>query len=261
MYDGKLVKCVKEDSIAILTLSDPKGLNFVSWNMLLEIEKVQDLIDADKSIRVVVIKAAGEHFSAGIDLKELYHDVDSRFIMDQLVWLQRVYGRWQELPMPVIASIHGLCYGAATEMILGCDIRIAADNSRFSIPEVRFGLSPDQGGTTRLTKLVGVGQAKRMIMGCEELDAVEAKSIGLVEIMVELDKLDERTMKMANKMANLPPVALRFAKKGINLASESSVGAGLLFEQAQSTYCCGTEDQNEALAAFFEKRKPVFKGK
>ena len=98
-----------------------------------------------------------------------------------LVWLQKLYSFWQELPIPVIAAVHGFCYGSATELILGCDIRIAADNAKFSIPEVRFGLSPDMGGTTRLTHLVGMGQAKRLIMGCEEIDAEEALRIGLIE--------------------------------------------------------------------------------
>lgn len=165
------------------------------------------------------------------------------------------------MPIPVIASVHGLCYGSAMELILGCDIRIASRDARFSIPEVRFGLSPDMGGTVRLTRLVGVGQAKRLIIGCDEITAEEAFQIGLIEILVDREELEEKTMKMARRIANLPPVAVRFAKKGINVADESSVAAGLLFEQAQSTFCCGTEDQNEGIDAFFEKRKPVFKGR
>lgn len=249
----------KEDSIGIITLSHPETLNAVNWELLEELEEVQKLIEQESSIRAVVINANGEHFSAGIDLKML-RQVNSQFILDKLQWLQNVYSRWQEWPIPVIAAIHGLCYGSAVELILGCDIRIAAEDTRLSIPEVRFALSPDMGGTTRLTKLVGTGQAKRLIMGCEEIDAAEASRIGLVEIVVPRDQLMERTLKLAKKMASLPPAAMRFAKKGINLAAESSVAAGLLFEQAQSAFCCDTEDLNEAIDAFFEKRKPEFKG-
>ncbi|NLB88791.1 MAG: enoyl-CoA hydratase/isomerase family protein, partial [Syntrophomonadaceae bacterium] len=208
----------------------------------------------------VIINANEDHFSAGVDLKFL-RTVNSEFIMDNLDWLQRLYGRWQEMPIPVIAAVHGLCYGSATELILGCDIRIAAKDARISIPEVRFGLSPDMGGTVRLTQLVGMGQAKRLILGCEEVGADEAFAIGLVEIVVEREQLMERAMKLAKRIASMPPAAVRFAKRGINLANESSVMAGLLYEQAQSTYCCGTEDQNEAIDSFFEKRKPVFKNK
>ncbi len=249
-----------EDQLGILTLCNAKGFNLVDEKFLLELAEIQEIIDADKSLRVLLINAEGDHFSAGVDLNFLL-PVTSQYIMDKLVWLQRLYSRWQELPIPVIAAIQGLCYGSAMEFILGCDIRIAAQNARFAIPEVRFGLSPDMGGTTRLTQLVGMGQAKRLIMGCDEIDANEALRIGLVEIVAENEQLQERAIKMARRMVNLPPIALRFAKKGINLANESSAAAGLLFEQAQSTFCCGTEDQKEGIRAFLEKRKPVYTGK
>lgn len=260
MSYGEFLSYKKDGKVGIITLDNAKGFNLVGQGFLKELEQIQEEIDADKTLGAVVINADGEHFSAGVDLSFL-QNVNSHFIMDTLVWLQRLYSRWQELPIPVVAAVQGLCYGSAMELILGCDIRIAADNARFSIPEVRFGLSPDMGGTTRLTHLVGVGQAKRLIMGCEEVDAEEALRIGLVEIVAPKDELNDRAIKLAKRMANQPPAAIRFAKKGINLAGESSVAAGLLFEQAQSTYCCGTEDQKEGIAAFFEKRKPVFHNK
>lgn len=249
----------KENGVATITLNHPETFNAVNQALINELEKVQLLIEQDKTIRAVIINANGEHFSAGIDLKML-RQANSQQIMDHLAWLQQVYGRWQEWPIPVIAAVQGLCYGSGVELILGCDIRIASDDARLSIPEVRFALAPDMGGTTRLTKLVGAGQAKRLIMGCEEIGADEALRMGLVEIVVPRDQLMERALKLARKMASLPPVGLRFAKKGINVASESSVAAGLLFEQAQSTFCCGTADLKEAIDAFFEKRKPEFKG-
>lgn len=260
MSTGKALLYTKEDSIVILTLNRPESFNLVGQDFLRELSQAQDEIEKDKSVRAVIINANGDHFSAGVDLKFL-RTVNSEFIMDNLDWLQRLYGRWQEMPIPVIAAVHGLCYGSATELILGCDIRIAAKDARISIPEVRFGLSPDMGGTVRLTQLVGMGQAKRLILGCEEIDADEAYAIGLVEIVVEREKLMERAMKLAKRIAGMPPAAVRFAKRGINLANESSVMAGLLYEQAQSTYCCGTEDQNEAIDSFFEKRKPEFKNR
>lgn len=250
----------RDGAVAIVTLNQPDKLNVVNEEFLRQLEDIQNAIDADTSIRAVVINANGEHFSAGIDLK-LLQQVSSQFVLDKLVWLQRLYSRWQDMPVPVIAAIQGVCYGSGVELILGCDIRIASEDARLSIPEVAFGLSPDMGGTTRLTQLVGMGQAKRLILGCDVIDSQEALRIGLVEIVVPKEQLNERALKMAHKMAGLPPVAVRFAKKGINLANESSVAAGLLFEQAQSAFCCGTEDQNEAISAFFEKRRGVFYGK
>lgn len=261
MSYGKYFNYAKEDNIGIVTLCNPKGFNLVAGEPFFkELYEIQEIIAADKTLLAIVINAEGEHFSAGVDLNFLL-PATSQWIMENLPWLQRLYGRWQELPIPVIAAVQGICYGSATELILGCDIRIAADNARFSIPEVRFGLAPDMGGTTRLTHLVGIGQAKRLIMGCDEIDAEEALRIGLVEIMVPKEELNSRAMKMAQKMAALPPAAMRFAKKGINLANESSVAASLLYEEVQSTYCCGTEDQKEGIRAFFEKRKPEFHNK
>lgn len=260
MSTNKALKYTKEDAIGIITFDKAESYNLVGPDVLYELEAIQKEIEKDKSLRAVVINANGDHFSAGVDLNFL-RTVNSNFIMENLTWLQSLYSKWQELPMPVIAAIQGLCYGSATELILGCDIRIASKDARISIPEVRFGLSPDMGGTVRLTQLVGMGQAKRLIIGCEEVGAEEAFAIGLVEVVVEREELMERTMKLAKRISYMPPAAVRFAKKGINLANESSVSAGLLFEQAQSTYCCGTEDQNEAIDAFFEKRRPVFKDK
>ncbi len=250
----------REDSVGIVTLNRPEALNTVNPELLEALEEIQQYIEKDKSIRSVVINANGDHFSAGIDLKML-RLASSEYVLENLTWLQKLYSRWQEWPIPVIAAIHGICYGSGVELILGCDIRIAAEDSRLAIPEVRFALSPDMGGTTRLTKLVGSGQAKRLIIGCEEIDAAEALRIGLVEIVVPREKLMERALKLAHKMVSLPPAAINFAKKGINLADESSVAAGLLFEQAQSTFCCGTEDLKEAIDAFMEKRNPQFRGR
>ena len=146
-------------------------------------------------------------------------------------------------------------------MILACDIRVAADNARFRLPEVSLGLAPDMGGTTRLTKLVGIGQAKRLIMANDEINAQEALRIGLVEFVVEGKDLDAKVMELAKRMAGMAPIAMRWAKRGINLASESSTTAGLMFEQAQSICCFMTEDIQEGISAVVSKRKPEFKGR
>ncbi len=252
------VKLEKQEYIGIVTVKDASGLNLFNEEVVRGFARVQDEIDDDKSLRAVVVRSGCDHFSAGVDLAFL-KTVTPRFIKDNLTFLQRTFGRWQDLQMPVIVGIKGLCYGAGMEMILGCDLRIAAEGARFAMPEVRLGLTADQGGTTRLTKLVGLGQAKRIILACDEVDAQEALRIGLVEYLVKPEELDERLMKLAKRISNMPPAAVRFGKKGVNLAHENSTYAGLLFEQAQSTYCFGSEDLAEAVNAFIEKRKPVYK--
>ncbi|PKN68966.1 MAG: enoyl-CoA hydratase [Deltaproteobacteria bacterium HGW-Deltaproteobacteria-12] len=247
-------------AVAVITLNNPRKMNVLTWELLEDMEKIQTAIENDVTIKAVVIKGEGKHFSTGVNLDTL-KATDAQFMLQKLDWIQRVWSRWQELPVPVIAAIHGACIGGALELALALDIRIAADNAFFRLPEVGFGVSPDMGGTTRLTKLVGPGQAKRIILGNEEITAEEALRIGLVEIVVPAGNLEERALNLAKKMSEMPPLGMRWAKKGINLAAESSVRSGLLFEQAQSICCFMTEDLQEGLRAFTEKRKPVFKGK
>lgn len=260
MNEFKFYRLEFNGPIATVTLNRPDRLNTLGAEPWKEVHLVQDAIEANRDVRVVIIKADGPHFSAGIDLNDLLA-VDAQFVIDNINWLQRCYTRWQEMNPVVIAAVHGVCYGAAFEMITACDIRVAADNARFSIPEVRFGLSPDMGGSQRLPRLVGLGQAKRLILACEEIDAREAKEIGLVEIVVPLEELYPRVDKLARRIIEKPPWAVRFGKKAINASQDSSLAGGLLLEQIQSTFCCNTQDQNEAVQAFFEKRQPVFQDK
>lgn len=250
---------IRKSGVAVLSLNRPDKWNAVNLDLLSNLENIQDQIIADQTIKAVLIMANGKHFSVGMDLESL-KEFDYQFILSKIAWLQYVYSRWQQMPIPVIAAVQGYCIGSGVEMVLGCDIRIAANNARFKVPEVSLGLAPDMGGTTRLTKLIGIGQAKRMIMGCEEISAEEASKIGLVEILVSEEELVSRAISLAEKMSTYPPIALRWAKNGINLAQENSTAAALLFEQAQSAACFASDDLKEAITAFVEKRKPVFKG-
>lgn len=260
MSYGQLIKFERQGKVGIITLDNVKKLNVIGDEFFNELEDIQHEISLDKDLRALAIAANGDNFSAGIDLKFL-NSASPEMAKTGLTRLQNLYSFWQELPMPVVTGIQGVCYGSGVELILSCDIRIAADNAKFALPEVSFGLSPDMGGTTRLAKLIGVGQAKRMILTCEVVEATEALNIGLVEKVVPLKQLREYTVGLAKKMSYYPPSSMRFAKKGINVAQESSLAAGLLFEQVQSIYCCGTEDLKEATAAFLEKRRPNFIGK
>lgn len=246
--------------VAYITLCDPRGLNLENLEMAQLLAEKQEEISRNNQIRAVVLRSSVTNFSAGADLAFL-KEVNPRFLKDNLTFLQRTFSRFQELPIPVICAINGLCYGGGLELALSCDLRIAADNAKFAMPEVKFGFTADQTGTTRLTKLVGTGQAKKIILLCDEFDAAEAYRIGLVEYLVKPEELEAKAAKLAGRIAALPPSGVRFGKLGVNVAAEGNTYAGLMFEQAQSIYCFGTEDKEEAVNAFIEKRKGVFNDK
>lgn len=260
MSNKKLIRFEKQDKYGVITLDNPAKMNIIGDDFLNELAEIQHEIVVTEGLRALAIVANGDNFSAGIDLKFL-HEVSSEKVKTSLTRLQGIYSFWQDLSIPVVIGVQGFCFGSAVELMLGCDIRVAAENLKLSIPEVKFGLAPDMGGTTRLTKLVGPGHAKRLILTCEEIGAQDALSIGLVEKVVPAEELKKYTIGLVRKMSYFPPSSVAFAKKGINVAQESSIAASLLFEQAQSTYCCGTEDLKEAISAFFEKRQPSFEGK
>nr|WP_282432559.1 enoyl-CoA hydratase-related protein [Desulfitobacterium dichloroeliminans] len=138
---------------------------------------------------------------------------------------------------------------------------MASSSSSFSINEVRIGLNPDMGGTQRLTRTVGPSQAKRLIFTAEKINAQEAARIGLVDIVTPPEDLMAEAMKMAVKIARMPPYAIRFAKKAINLAVDAPLEVGLMYEEAGSIFCMGTEDKKEAVASILEKREPEFHGR
>ncbi|MFZ5633445.1 MAG: enoyl-CoA hydratase/isomerase family protein [Bacillota bacterium] len=250
----------KKGHVAVVTLNRPQAFNCLNEEMWSEMSLVQDQIENDDDVRAVVIRAAGDKFSAGIDIS-LLGKIDSQYILKNLLKMQNLYTRWENMAAPVICAVNGLCFGAGTELALACDIRIASKDAVFAMQEVNFGLSPDMGGSQRLTRLVGPSQAKRIILACEKVNAGEALRIGLVDKLCENGELVKDSLALAQRIAEKPPVAVKFAKKAINVAMESSLQAGLLYEQAQSAFCFSTEDIKEAVAAFFEKRKPNFKGK
>jgi enoyl-CoA hydratase len=164
-------------------------------------------------------------------------------------------------PKPVIAMINGYCLGGGCELALACDIRIASETAAFGQPEINLGIIPGGGGTQRLPRLVGEGKAMELILTGEIIDARTAFSIGLVNHVVPPDQLEAKTMEIANRIADKGPVALQLAKEAVKLASRSSLDEGLRREVDLFALCFSTEDKNEGVSAFLEKRKAEFKGR
>jgi enoyl-CoA hydratase/carnithine racemase len=166
----------------------------------------------------------------------------------------------ENLPVPVICAINGVALGGGLELALACDIRIASPNAKLGLTEVTLGIIPGGGGTQRLPRLIGRGKAKEMLLLGQQVTAEEALDIGLINRMAPEGKLLDVAMEMAEKIVNNSPIAVQQAKIAVNRGMEVEINDGLVIESEAYEVCIPTKDRLEALAAFKEKRKPIFKG-
>lgn len=257
----KEIKFEVKEAIAFLTLNRPEKRNSLTARIYEELGHVLDSLRQNEEVRVVILTGAGEKaFCAGIDLNFL-KEVESAWVRRQLAFFQEVHLKTLHLPQPVIAALNGVVIGAGLELALACDLRIAAQNATFSIPEVRYGIIPDLGGTQLLPRLVGPSQAKRLILTGMTIRAEEALQIGLVDEVVPEGKALEKAEVLAAQILKQAPLAVEFAKRAINLAAETPLSTGFALEGISQAFCTTTKDKNEALAAFWEKRAPKFQGK
>ncbi|MEW5952493.1 MAG: enoyl-CoA hydratase-related protein [Bacillota bacterium] len=251
----------RQDGIAVITINRPKKANCMDAGLYREFEQVQQELHHDDTVKVIILTGAGDRaFCAGMDLSVL-GAADGSFAQRSLGWFHEINNRWERHSRPVIAAINGAAVGGGLELALACDLRVAAETAVLSIPEVRLGLAPDLGGSQRLTRLVGPARAKMVILTGDNYSAARALELGMVDLVVPRDKLMEESFKLAAKIAGNAPLAVRFAKRAINLSSEVSLTAGLMFEELSASYCLNTEDKKEAVLSYVEKRKPNFKGR
>ena len=250
----------KRDRVAIITINQPKKLNALSIKTREEGAALLEELRRDDSVGVVVFTGAGEKaFIAGADIAEF---AGRTSITQRDVMMQRsLFTAIDTFPKPVIAMINGFCLGGGCELALACDIRIASEAAKFGQPEINLGIIPGGGGTQRLTRLVGEGKAMELILTGKIIDAQAAFSIGLVNDVVPADQLEAKTMEIANKIAEKSPIALQLAKEAVKIASRSNLDEGLRREVDLFALCFSTEDKDEGVSAFLEKRTPVFKGK
>ena len=250
----------RRNRVAIVTINRPDKRNALNIKTREEGAAILEELATDESVGVVVFTGAGDKaFIAGADISEF---AGRTATMQRDVMTSRsLFTAIDSFPKPVIAMINGYCLGGGCELAMACDIRIASETASFGQPEINLGIIPGGGGTQRLTRLVGEGKAMEMILTGEIIDARTAFSIGLVNHVVPADQLQPKTMEIASRMADKSPVALRMAKEAVKLASRSNLDEGLRREVDLFALCFSTEDKNEGVAAFLEKRKPVFKGR
>jgi enoyl-CoA hydratase/carnithine racemase len=259
--EDKVLLVEEHDGIAILTLNRPEVMN--SFNLAL-LHALKEQIEALKfitNIRVVIITGSGQKaFCAGADLKERTTYSEPQ-VKTFIFTIRNLFTSIENLNKPVIAAINGVALGGGTELALACDIRIASMNALMGLTETRLAIIPGAGGTQRLPRLIGRGKAKELIFTGRRVDAQEALQIGLVNQICEQESLLDECLKMAALICEAGPIAIEQAKYAINYGLETDLHTGLGIESNAYWVTIPTEDRLEGLAAFQEKRKPVYKGK
>ncbi len=255
---------VLEDRVGkstVLTLNRPEVMNSFNFAMLSAFREKVERLHWDPEVRVIIVTGAGEKaFCAGADLKErasLGEDQVRQFIFT----IRNLFTFIESMRKPVIAAVNGIALGGGTELALACDIRIASENATMGLTETRLAIIPGAGGTQRLPRIIGRGKAKELIFTGRRVDAREALEIGLLNKVTQPEALIETCLEMAAMICEAGPVAIMQAKYAINHGCEVDLHSGLAIESNAYWVTIPTEDRLEGLAAFREKRRPVYKGK
>ena len=247
--------------IATLIINRPEKRNAVNNAVVEEIDRALDQLESDPDLRVLILTGAGEKaFVAGADIHEL-DKRDTHLGRTETRRRQEVYTRIEQLEIPSIAAINGWALGTGLELTLVCTLRVASSKARMGQPEVKLGIIPGAGGTFRLPRLVGLGRAMEMVLTGEPVTADEAFAMGLVNRVVPPEKLMEEVRALSDMLVARPKLAVQYAKEAVLRCSEGALSEGLAHESYLHALSCGTEDKQEGVASFLEKREPKFRGR
>lgn len=257
----ELVALQRDGDVVWLTIQRPDVMNCLSFPTLKRLRTLCVELREDLSIRVVLITGAGDKaFCAGADLKERKTMPKER-VPDFVRNIRAVMDDVAALPQPTIGVVNGVAFGGGTELLLACDLRVAAPHAQLGLTETTLAIIPGAGGTQRLPRLVGRARAKDLILTGRRLDVVEAERIGLVDRVAPEGKLRETALELARQIAANGPVAVRAAKAAIDEGCDLPIAQGLEVEARCYERVLPTQDRLEALAAFAEKRKPRYAGR
>jgi enoyl-CoA hydratase/carnithine racemase len=259
--EEQLVLEERKDQVAVLTLNRPDVMNSLNFGMLRALKAKMEALQFDPEVRVVIVTGAGEKsFCAGADLKERAALSEVQ-VKEFILTIRGLFSFIENLPKPVIAAVNGIALGGGTELALACDLRVASYTATMGLTETRLAIIPGAGGTQRLPRLVGRGKAKELIFTGRRVDAQEALQIGLANKVCSPETLLDECRALAAMICETGPIAIQQAKYAINHGLETDINTGLAIESNAYWITIPTEDRLEGLAAFREKRKPVYKGR
>jgi 2-(1,2-epoxy-1,2-dihydrophenyl)acetyl-CoA isomerase len=258
-----------EGGVGVITLNRPEARNAMSGEMNAALQKCLADFELDPAVKCIVMTGAGKGFCAGGDVKGMASSGDGTIgdrTIDGAIHSQRVNqrataGKLFKMPKPTIAALPGAAAGAGLSYALACDLRVMASTAIMTTAFARVGFSGDYGGTYFMTQLVGSAKARELYYLSERVSAEEALRLGLTNWVCEPEELMEKTMEIANRLANGPTVAYRYMKENLNRALSGEVDDCMDLEATHHVHCGQTQDHREAAKAFVEKREPVFVGK
>jgi enoyl-CoA hydratase len=247
------------DGVALITLDRPAALNALDFGLLDELATALESLDVDPAARAIVLTGAGSRsFAAGADIRELSGQTSASLAGGTGF---DAWGRIDAIGLPIIAAVRGYALGGGCELAMACDLLIAGDDAVFGQPEIQIGVMPGAGGTQRLTRAIGKPRAMELILTGRTMTASEADAHGLVTKVVPAEATIDAALELAATIATMPPLAVRAAKSAVNAASELPMHDGLAYERAAFFALFDTQDQAEGMAAFIEKRRPVWSGR
>ena len=247
-----------DDGVSLITLNRPQARNALNNRMLSEVAQALETMDEDDAIRCVIIGGNEKIFAAGADLQEMAAMNMTAVLADQRPQYWAAIRRFSK---PIVAAVNGYALGGGCELAMHADIIIAGGNAQFGQPEINLGIIPGAGGTQRLIRAVGKSLASQMVLSGEFIDAQRAQQAGLISEICQPELTLERAIEVATTIADKPPLAVRQAKEMLRQSFEMPLSAALDLERKSFVMLAGTEDRNEGINAFLQKRKPRFTGK
>ncbi len=256
-YEHILVQRPQE-GVGLVQLNRPRTFNALTEPLMHELTHALETMEADDTVRCIVITGTKRVFAAGADIKEMAQATPVELMQKNFI------ARWERIrtiSKPIVAAVSGYALGGGCELALACDMIVASETAVFGQPEINLGVIPGAGGTQRLARTIGKALTMEMVLNDRRLSAEEAARFGLVNRVASVETYLEEAVQLAAEIAARAPIAVRLAKDAVNMALETGLSVGLAYERNHFYALFATEDQKEGMAAFLEKRKPSWKGR